>query len=321
MKVLLSVLALCSSAWAYYNEDIVKEVNSNPKSTWTAGKNDRFHGRTLEEMRNYFKTYPSPPAFRMRHADLKKSNIGIATSFDSRTQWPRCPSINMIRDQAECGSCWAFGATEAFTDRYCIASGQHQNPIFAPYYMVTCDQNDNGCEGGSLGSAWSFIENSGLPLESCQPYTIPTCPPATEPCLNFVPTPSCTPSSCTNGTGTFTTYHVSNVITPGCGYFDCSADEMAAEIAKNGPIEVAFTVYEDFVHYKSGVYQHTSGQALGGHAVKIIGWGVENNVPYWLIANSWTTTWGDKGYFKILRGSNECGIESDTAAGTPIVKN
>jgi cathepsin B len=92
---------------------------------------------------------------------------------------------------------------------------------------------------------------------------------------------------------------------------------MQTEISTNGPIEACFTVYEDFVNYKSGVYVHRSGSALGGHCVRIVGWGEENNTPYWLVANSWTTYWGDNGYFKILRGKNECGIESDCVAGIP----
>ena len=67
------------------------------------------------------------------------------------------------------------------------------------------------------------------------------------------------------------------------------------------------------ITYKSGVYQHQSGSALGGHAVEMIGWGTENGTPYWLIKNSWNDQWGDKGTFKILRGSNECGIEGDVS--------
>ena len=85
----------------------------------------------------------------------------------------------------------------------------------------------------------------------------------------------------------------------------------------NGPIEVAFTVYNDFLTYKSGVYHHASGSALGGHAVKMIGWGVENETPYWIIMNSWNEGWGDNGQFKIRRGNNECGIESQGVAGLP----
>ena len=65
----------------------------------------------------------------------------------------------------------------------------------------------------------------------------------------------------------------------------------------------------------SGVYQHKTGGFLGGHAVKILGWGTESGKDYWLVANSWNPSWGDKGFFKILRGHNECGIEGEIVAG------
>lgn len=67
----------------------------------------------------------------------------------------------------------------------------------------------------------------------------------------------------------------------------------------------------------AGVYQHVHGKALGGHAIRILGWGVEDGTPYWLIANSWNTDWGDNGYIKILRGKDHCGIESQITAGLP----
>ena len=83
----------------------------------------------------------------------------------------------------------------------------------------------------------------------------------------------------------------------------------------NGPVEVAFTVYNDFLSYKTGVYHHTSGSALGGHAVKMVGWGVEDGTPYWTIVNSWNEGWGNGGKFRIRRGNNECGIEGQVVAG------
>ncbi|OTF79247.1 hypothetical protein BLA29_014489 [Euroglyphus maynei] len=89
------------------------------------------------------------------------------------------------------------------------------------------------------------------------------------------------------------------------------------EIMTNGPVEAAFIVYSDFVNYKSGVYKRHSNQAMGGHAIKILGWGVENGTPYWLCANSWNSDWGDEGFFKIYRGDDECGIESSIVAGMP----
>lgn len=83
-------------------------------------------------------------------------------------------------------------------------------------------------------------------------------------------------------------------------------DNIKAELAAHGTLTAAFTVYEDFLAYKSGVYSHQTGSALGGHAIKVIGWGTENGEDYWLCVNSWNNTWGDKGTFKIKQG--DCGI-------------
>jgi cathepsin B len=84
---------------------------------------------------------------------------------------------------------------------------------------------------------------------------------------------------------------------------------------EHGTVSVAMTVYEDFETYTSGIYQHVTGKNLGGHSIKMIGWGVENGTPYWLCVNSWNDSWGEKGLFKILRGKDECGIESSVVAG------
>jgi len=95
--------------------------------------------------------------------------------------------------------------------------------------------------------------------------------------------------------------------------------KIMTEIYTLGSVEVDFSVYEDFLNYKSGVYQHLTGNYLGGHAVKAIGWGVEDGVKYWIIVNSWNEGWGDNGQIKILRGEDHCGIESDVVAGSPKI--
>ncbi|PAV58868.1 hypothetical protein WR25_08867 [Diploscapter pachys] len=83
----------------------------------------------------------------------------------------------------------------------------------------------------------------------------------------------------------------------------------------NGPVEAAYTVYEDFYYYTTGIYKYQFGGVVGGHAVKILGWGTEGGVDFWLVANSWAADWGENGYFRILRGTNECGIEHAIVAG------
>merc|ERR1711862_242784 len=84
----------------------------------------------------------------------------------------------------------------------------------------------------------------------------------------------------------------------------------------SGPMYVSFSVYGDFPTYKSGVYTHTSGSYLGGHAVTLVGYGELDGQKYWKIKNSWNENWGNNGHFLIARGNNECGIEGDAGAGT-----
>ena len=178
--------------------------------------------------------------------------------------------------------------------------------------------NRNGCNGGDVYTAWVFVSTIGIttggeygstnwcnsyPFEKCDfldssPY--PECP------VVEAATPECS-TTCQSG------YPVSYIADK--HFFDKpytfrDAESMQLDILTNGPLVATFTVYEDFYAYKSGVYQHVYGEDTGSHAIKILGWGVENGVPYWLCANSWNEYWGDHGYFKILRGSNECGIES-----------
>ena len=96
-----------------------------------------------------------------------------------------------------------------------------------------------------------------------------------------------------------------------------SVDAIKNELYNNGPMEGAFTVYEDFFSYQSGVYYHVSGGVAGGHAIKVLGWGVESGLNYWLCANSWGVGWGMTGFFKIKQG--DCGINQQMYGCTPLV--
>jgi cathepsin B len=175
----------------------------------------------------------------------------------------------------------------------------------------------DGCDGGYPISAWRYFVKEGVVTEECDPYfdqegcQHPGCEPAYD-------TPVCE-KKC----------KVQNQIWEQKKHFSVNAyrvksdpHDIMAEVYKNGPVEVSFTVYEDFAHYKSGVYKHVTGDEMGGHAVKLIGWGTSDaGEDYWLLANQWNRGWGDDGYFKIIRGTNECGIEEDVVAGMPSTKN
>jgi len=291
------------------DKNIINAVNS-AESTWTAGENKYFEKRSVEDVKKLLGWKPNGKKIGNTVTAVAKD---IPTSFDSTTAWPKCVTIGTIYDQAECGSCWAFGCVEAVSDRFCIASNGAINYVLSFQDMVSCGPDD-GCEGGDADDAWGYAQQTGLVTGTCYPYNIPTCAPQDEPCLNFVATPACQ-STCNDTENWQQSLHfLSNTYD-----VDSGVSAMQTEIMTNGPVEVCFTVYSDFVTYKSGVYQYQTGDALGGHCVKMIGWGVENGTPYWLCNNSWTTYWGDNGQFKILRGADECGIEDDVVAGTPQV--
>lgn len=71
----------------------------------------------------------------------------------------------------------------------------------------------------------------------------------------------------------------------------------------------------------AGIYKKVYGNAVGRHAIRILGWGIENGESYWLAANSWNSDWGENGFFKIRRGNNECGVENTIIAGLPKLVN
>ena len=101
---------------------------------------------------------------------------------------------------------------------------------------------------------------------------------------------------------------------------------MMLALIKDGPIAVGFEVYQDFYAYKGGVYEHTSivdrfnPLQLTNHAVLVVGYGVdgETGLKYWVVENSWGEDWGEKGFFRIRRGTDECAIESMAVEAFPI---
>ena len=95
---------------------------------------------------------------------------------------------------------------------------------------------------------------------------------------------------------------------------------MMQDLYANGPITGMFFVKQDFLSYASGVYDCDDklSPMLGGHAIKILGFGEEAGTPYWLVANSWNEEWGDGGFFKIRRGQNDCQIENFVLNGGPV---
>jgi len=240
---------------------------------------------------------------RLMKTDLEKSvPVGVSAaplpeSFNSATAWPDC--VHDIRDQGHCGSCWAHAASEVLSDRFCIASNRSVNVVLSPQEMVSCDYMDLGCSGGILTMSWIYLRLFGIATDGCKPYVsgdgnVPSCP--------------WFESKCEDGSQ-YKKYKASTF------YYLSSINAIKESIFTKGPVETGFTVYDDFMSYKGGVYRRQSSSVLGGHAVKVVGWGKENGEEHWIVANSWGPKWGETGYFRI--GFGECGFEGGMIAGDP----
>ena len=261
--------------------EVIKAVNG-ANATWTSGVNERFAGFTLGDMRMLMGAKPEDMSKLPKMEPYDAATLAaVPASYDPRTSQKAC--TGPVLDQGFCGSCWAFGATEAISDRLCLSKGAGASFVqLAPLDLTTCDSGvfkmEDGCQGGQLSGAWDYAKKTGLVEESCYPYLqsqggpVPTCEPTAQPCLpesKFIKTPKCAISS----TCEATKHKLSSV-------YSVDVAQLKAELVNKGPVESAFTVYADFPTYKSGVYKHTTGSALGGHAIKIIGFGTEDNSDY-----------------------------------------
>lgn len=290
---------------------IVDKVNSNPAATWSAGINDRWANAAIEDKVNALGTEVYEQAPFVEPGDEANNTpytdedfAKLPASFDAREKWPAC--VHPIRNQAKCGSCWAFSTTEALSDRMCIAGS---DVVLSPQWLLQCDWFDMGCSGGRLMSAWEYVHFKGVPSDTCVPYVSG----------NGTSGGSC-PSKCVDGSDIklYKSAKVYSIVS----FWDSSKrhmQKMMAEIYNNGPIGAAFLVYQDFYNYKGGVYKHLEGPFLGGHAIKVVGWGTDDKSgqDYWIVANSWGPDFGENGFFRIARGDNECNLERNAWAGMP----
>jgi len=284
--------------------DIVDAVRS-ANTTWTPvePKDSPFYGMTEERIKEYLglileEEDPEGVPIVRYSDELTENGLSLPEKFDPIEKWGKC--IHPIRDQLKCGSCWAFAASETLSDRLCIASKGQINEVLSPQDMVSCNKRNKGCHGGSLSRAFKYLESKGIVSDVCFPYT-----------AGAGHRDTCLKGACVDTQIPYEKFkcskHSTNIFK--------DVDSIKLELMYNGPMETGFIVYEDFMYYSSGVYQFVTGKLLGGHAVKMVGWGEEDGVKYWICSNSWGTFWGDRGYFKIKM--NSCEIDRRVFGCTP----
>ena len=231
--------------------------------------------------------YPSPPLI---------TNEFNATVLPASVDWRTKNAVTPVKDQGQCGSCWSFSTTGALEGIYSIQTGKLVS--FSEQQLVDCDNfkhggKDHGCNGGLMDNAFSWIQkNGGLCSEETYPYISQT--GETQSCQT---TCSLVPKSQIQS------------------WVDVQPTDQALMTAiAQQPVSIAIEADQrDFQLYESGVFTGKCGTTLD-HGVLVVGYGTENTQDYYLVKNSWGTTWGDEGYIKLGRGpqynngQGQCGI-------------
>lgn len=233
---------------------------------WTAGETNISASR---------EDWPWLVGYNFEPIDADPIELVAAETLPAALDW-RDANGNFVtapRNQKKCGSCWAFamtGGLEAYTLLKENTPGRDLD--LSEQVMLSCS-GAGSCNGGRLSAG--FLSRSGLPLEEVYPYTA-----TNGDCKTAAP-------GWQAGAYKIGAY----------GSVRQNLEAMKTALVKYGPLPTAMMVYEDFMHYKEGVYSYTTGKRLGGHAVLLVGYNDADK--YFTVKNSWDLGWGDKGYFRI----------------------
>lgn len=241
-----------------------------------------------------YKILPNPSSETKTKDDGGNADNELPPQVDWRTKG----AVTPVKNQGQCGSCWTFSTTGALEGAYYLKTGTLV--AFSEQELVSCDKVDQGCNGGLMDNAFEWIHNhSGLCAEADYPYvsgdgTAPQCSKGCIPVDNSTVT----------------------------GFVDIPQSTASLqEAVSKQPVAVAIEAdHMSFQFYSKGVYHSDCGTSLD-HGVLIVGYGTLNNLDYWIVKNSWSEKWGNKGYIYIQKGGQhtggECGIQ--LSASYPVV--
>lgn len=256
----------------------------------TAGVTQFFDITPEEFRRNYLNLKMSTlDRLRARSTTKKMVITKVKGNAPASWDWRDHGAVTPIKNQGMCGSCWAFSAMGNIEGQYQMRTKKTE--IFSEQELVDCDTTDSGCNGGLMDNAFEYLENTGVMRSSDYPYT---------------------------GQEGNCRFDRSKVVAKVTGYRYASGaqsgevdeEDLKQFIYENGPLAIAVNA-NPFQSYYSGIMDPWSCDPSGlNHGVLLVGYGSENGTPYWIIKNSWGSSWGENGFIRIIGGKGTCGFNT-----------
>jgi len=260
---------------------------------------NQYADMSAAEFKTLYLGYKPSPRVQMKILMSTAANV-VDTAADS-IDWVAKGAVTPVKNQGQCGSCWAFSTTGAIEGAIFVKDGVLES--LSEQELVSCDTVDSGCQGGSMDNGFTFAETNGLPLESDYPYISGTGSAGT----------------CVKGKTTAAHTKVTDFtdVTP-------KSETALKNAVAIQPVAVAIEADKQvFQFYSSGVIKSTDGCGTNlDHGVLLVGFGTESDgTKYWKVKNSWGSTWGDAGYVKLERtdstsSEGTCGIAMDASYPT-----
>jgi len=266
------------------NVDLIQQLNEASNGGAIFGLNE-FADISPEEFRK------SHNGFVPGNDDGERELLDLpAVTAPNSFSWITQQKVTPVKNQAQCGSCWAFSATENIESVWMIAknlTNSNMKPL-APQQIVDCDKQDGGCNGGWPRTAYQYVIGAkGQDTESSYPYR------AVNQACHFLPA------------------DVEAVITS-WKYATQSRSEtqMQTAVATVAPLSICVDAAQ-WQFYKNGVMTPSQCGTSLDHCVQIVGYDVSASTPYWNVRNSWGASWGESGFIRLAYGHNTCGCAQE----------
>merc|ERR1711865_992560 len=255
------------------NTDFILAHNNDPVQTFKVGHNQFSDMSNNEFSHTMMGSFKNPNFGNTGNAKMAATGVKGPDAVDWRTK----NAVSAVKNQGQCGSCWAFSTSGAVEGASAISTGKLVT--LSEQQLVDCSTDNNGCNGGLMDNAFDYLTKNNLCTEADYPYKAKagTCDQKT-----------CVTSADSRGVASHVDVPKSN-------------EAALAEAVAKGPVSIAIEADQQaFQFYKSGVFSKACGTQLD-HGVLIVGYGSENDANYWIVKNSWGATWGDAGFIKLAK--------------------